>query len=174
MQDVHVPKELMHDPMGKEHPEKSRDPVRSPMQWDESANAGFSPAGVTPWLPIANDYQTCNVASEQHDSRSFLALTRALLDVRRSHAALTLGSYRSIEQENATCFVYLRQYADQYCLVALNFSAQQQVVTLPQWRQGRILLSTYLDREEYILLSAIHLRGNEGLLIALEASSLPV
>ena len=171
MQDIHVPKELMHDPMGKEHPDKSRDPVRSPMQWDESANAGFSPVGVTPWLPLANDYRTFNVASEQHDARSFLALTRALLDIRRAHAALTLGSYRSIEQENASCFVYLRQYAHQHCLVALNFSSQEQVVTLPQWGQGQILLSTHLDREENIPLAEIHLRGNEGLLIALEASS---
>ena len=174
MQDIHVPKELMHDPMGKEHPEKSRDPVRSPMQWDERANAGFSPAGVTTWLPIANDYRTFNVASEQHDAHSFLALTRALLDIRRVHAALTLGVYRSVEQENVTCFVYLRQYADQHCLVVLNFSAQEQVVILPQWGQGQILLSTHLDREERIALSEIHLRGNEGLLIALEASSLPV
>ena len=79
---------------------------------------------VRPWLPVANDYQTFNVAAEQHDPCSFLMLTRALLDVRRSHCALTLGSYQSVKQESATCFVYLRQYSDQRCLVALNFSAR--------------------------------------------------
>src|SRR5256714_1779026 len=173
MQDVPLPRELMHDPLGKNHPEQSRDPVRSPMQWDGSANAGFCPAGVGPWLPVANDYQTFNVAAEQHDPRSFLMLTRALLDIRRSHSALTLGSYQSVKQESATCFVYLRQYADQRCLVALNFSAHDQVVTLPEQGQGRVLLSTHLDCEGPIHLSEVHLRGNEGLLIEVEASSLP-
>jgi alpha-glucosidase len=162
----------MHDPQGMEDPELSRDPVRTPMQWDGSVNAGFCPAGVKSWLPIANDYQTYNVAAEQHDPRSFLMLTRTLLNVRRSHSALTLGSYQSVEQENATCYVYQRCYANQCCLVALNFSVHDQVVTLPGQGQGRILLSTHVDVEGPIPLAEVHLRGNEGLLIEVEASSL--
>jgi len=165
MQDIALPREVMQDPLAKEHPEYSRDPVRSPMQWDGSANAGFSPAGVKPWLPVANDYQTFNVAAEQQDPRSFLMLTRALLAVRRSHDALTLGSYQSVEQESATCFVYQRQHHDQRHLVLLNFSAQDQVVTLAGQGQGHIVLSTYMDRGGSLDLSAVHLRGNEGLLI---------
>ncbi len=175
MQDVPIPPELMHDPAGKDASAFSRDPERTPMQWDGSINAGFCPAGVTPWLPIASDYQTFNVAAEQHDPRSFLMLTRALLDIRRSHAALTLGSYRSIEQENPACFVYRRQLADQGYVVILNFSAEEQVVTLPGQGHGQIVLSTYMDRGEYGELlgdnerflqdSQVNLRGNEGLLI---------
>jgi alpha-glucosidase len=171
MQDVAIPEALRHDPLGKSYPERARDPVRTPMQWDGSANAGFCPAGVRPWLPIAGDYQTFNVAAEQHDPRSFLMLTRALLDLRRSHPALTLGSYQSVEQENASGFVYLRQYANQRCLVALNFSPHDQVVRLPQPGQGRVLLSTHMDRQELIPFSEVHLRGHEGLLIEMEASS---
>jgi len=173
MQDIALPREVMQDPLAKEHPEQSRDPVRSPMQWDGSPNAGFSPAGVKPWLPVANDYQTWNVAAEQQDPRSFLMLTRVLLAVRRSHEALTRGSYQSVEQQSATCFVYLRQHADQRCLVALNFSGQEQIVTLPGQSQGRVLLSTHLDREGVIPLSEMHLRGNEGLLLEVEVPSLP-
>ncbi len=165
MQDVRVPRELMHDPPAKERPEFSRDPARTPMQWDSSPNAGFCPPGVKPWLPVASDYQTYNVAAEQRDPRSFLTLTRALLDLRRSHSTLTIGSYQTVEQQNASCFVYQREHANRRCLVALNFSTQDQVVTLPEQDQGRILLSTYVDREERIPLSEIHLRGNEGLLL---------
>jgi alpha-glucosidase len=172
MQDVPLSRALIHDPLGKEHPEKSRDPVRSPMQWDDSPNAGFCSSEVKPWLPVASDYQTFNVAAEQHDPRSFLLLVRALLDIRRSHDALTLGSYQSVEQGNAACFVYLRQYANQHCLVALNFSTQDQVVTLPEQGQGRVLLSTHENRAELIPLAEIHLRANEGLLIEVEASFL--
>jgi alpha-glucosidase len=170
MQDVSLPKELMHDPAGKEHPEKSRDPVRSPMQWDGSANAGFCAPEVTPWLPVAVDYQVYSVANEQRDPRSFLMFTRRLLELRRALLPLNLGSYQSVEQENDTCFVYLRQYANQRYLVALNFSTQDQVVMLPEQVQGRVLLSTHVDREELVPLSDVHLRGNEGLLIEVESS----
>ncbi len=173
MQDVPLPRELMHDPVGKDHPEKSRDPVRSPMQWDDSANAGFCAPEVTPWLPVADDYQIYNVAHEQLDPHSFLMFTRRLLELRRALPALTLGSYQSVEQENVTCFVYLRQYANQRYLVALNFSTQDQVVMLPEQVQGRVLLSTHGDCEELIPLSDVHLRGNEGLLIEVKVSSLP-
>jgi alpha-glucosidase len=168
MQDVPLPPELMHDPAGKDNPAYSRDPERTPMQWDGGVNAGFCPAGVKPWLPIASDYQTFNAAAEQHDPRSFLMLTRALLDVRRSRPALTRGSYRSVEQEHSACFAYLRQYHDQHYLVILNFSAQDQVVTLTG--QGHIILSTYMDREGSLDLSELHLRGNEGLLMEVEGS----
>lgn len=174
MQDVPLPRALMHDPLGKEHPEKSRDPVRSPMQWDDSPNAGFCSSEVRPWLPVASDYQTFNVAAEQHDPHSFLLLVRTLLNIRRSHDALTLGSYQSVEQENATCFVYLRQYANQSCLVALNFSPQEQIVTLPEQGQGQVLLSTHESREGLIPLAELHLRGNEGLLIEVETSFMPM
>ena len=169
MQNGAVAPELMHDPQGKDNPEHSRDPQRTPMQWDSSHNAGFCPPSVKPWLPVAADYQTSNVAVEQGDPRSFLTLVQTLLTLRRARPALTVGSQQSLDQPNPTCFVYQRQHADQRCLVALNFSAQDQVVTLPGQGQGRVLLSTYLDREGVIPLSEVHLRGNEGLLIEIEA-----
>ena len=165
MQDVQVPKELVHDPRGKEQPQYGRDPIRSPMQWNSSANAGFCPGGVRPWLPVSNDYQTFNVEVEQQNPRSFLVLIRTLLELRRSHPALTIGSYQTVEQENASCFVYLRQHEGQRYLIALNFSAQDQSVTLPEQSHGRVLLSTHMDSEGTISLSEIHLRGNEGILV---------
>jgi alpha-glucosidase len=173
MQDVAIPLEMIHDPQGKENPQHSRDPQRSPMQWDTSPNAGFCAPNVKPWLPVAGDYQTYNVAVEQGDPRSFLNLVHTLVTLRRALPALTVGSQRSIDQPNPACFVYLRQHSDQRYLVALNFSAQEQVVTLPNQGQGRLLLSTYLDREGPIPLSEVHLRGNEGLLIEVEAASIP-
>ena len=84
-----------------------------------------------------------------------------------SDSALTTDGMR-MAIENDACFVYLRQYDNQCCLVALNFSTQDQVLTLPEQSQGRILLSTHVDREELIPLSEISLRANEGLLIEVE------
>lgn len=169
MQDVAIPPELIYDPQGRDHPEYSRDPARTPMQWDSSPNAGFCLPGVRPWLPVADDFQTYNVAVEQQEPHSFLAFVHALLMLRRTMPALTLGSQQSIDQPNSACFVYLRQHSDQSCLVALNFSTQDQTLSLTG--QGRILLSTQLDREGHISFSQMRLRGNEGLLIEIEVPS---
>jgi alpha-glucosidase len=165
MQDVAVPPELMHDPPGKNNPAYSRDPERTPMQWESSPNAGFCPPGVGPWLPVASDYQTYNVAVEQQDAKSFLTLVRTLLAIRRSSPVLTVGAQRSLDQPNPACFIYLRQYDTIRYLIALNFSPDEQVVTFSEQGRGRILLSTSLDREGPVALGEIHLRGNEGLLI---------
>jgi alpha-glucosidase len=105
------------------------------------------------------------VAEEKQDPRSFLMLTRRLLELRRAIPALTLGSYQSIEQENDNCFVYLRQHDDQRYMVALNFSDQEQVVTVTGHIEGNIVISTFMDREGFIDLSKVHLRSNEGILI---------
>jgi len=165
MVNVPIPRELIHDPPGQEHPEYSRDPERTPMQWDGSANAGFCAPEVNPWLPVADDYQIYNVAHEQRDPRSMLMFTRRLLELRRALPALTIGSYQSVEQENVNCFIYLRQHDDQHYLVVLNFSTQEQVVTLPGYTQGQIAISTSMDRAGFVDLSEVHLRSNEGILI---------
>lgn len=169
MQDVAIAPELMCDPQGKDNPEHSRDPQRTPMQWDASPNAGFCSPSVKPWLPVAPDARTCNVAVEQGDPHSMLILIRTLLLLRRARSALSVGEQRTLDQSNPTCLVYQRQYQDQRCLVVLNFSAEEQMVRLPDLGQGRLLLSTHLDREGLLSLSEARLRGNEGLLIEMQA-----
>ena len=168
MQNGVVPPELMYDPQGKDNPLHSRDPVRTPMQWDDSPNAGFSPFGVRPWLPVSGDFHSRNVVAEQQDARSMLLLTHALLELRRATPALTIGSYRSLEQGNASCFVYQREQDGQRYLIALNFSAQAQPVALPDQGTGASVLSTYMDRQGPLDLAALQLRSNEGLIIKID------
>ncbi len=165
MQNVRIPHEMLQDPKTKEGPEHSRDYERTPMQWNASANAGFAAPHVQPWLPVANDYDTYNVETEQHDPRSTLMLVHALLERRRASPALTIGSYQPLDQENDACFVYLRQHNEQRYIVALNVSAQDQLVKLPGPGHGSIILSTQMDREGPLDLPEFHLRGNEGCLI---------
>jgi alpha-glucosidase len=137
------------------------------MQWDRSPNAGFCPSGIEPWLPLPADYQQINVTVERDDPHSLLTLTRRLIELRRSTPALSIGSYRAIEGIPDGCFVYLRQLGSQHYLIALNFSDQEQTVKLPALGNGRIVLSTYLDREEPIDLALLRLRSNEGNVIEL-------
>ena len=162
MEDVTIPPQLAHDPQGKRQDGYGRDPARTPMQWDEGPNAGFCPANVTPWLPLAGDYQEFNVAVEREDAHSQLTLTRALLTLRRTKTALSTGSYRAVDSGSESCFAYLREDGKQRMLIALNFSAEAQVVMLPQFSEGRMLISTALDREEQVKLDSFTLRGYEG------------
>ena len=102
MEDVDIPPEFVQDPFEKNVPGLGlgRDPERSPMQWDTSANAGFSPAAAPPWLPVADDFSAVNVESELADPSSTLNFVRRLLQLRRSTPALHSGTYSSIDTED--------------------------------------------------------------------------
>ncbi|MGZ6387970.1 MAG: alpha-amylase family glycosyl hydrolase [Ktedonobacterales bacterium] len=172
MHDVTIPPEREQDPFGKRVPGLGlgRDPQRTPMQWDGSVNAGFCSPDVEPWLPFAEDAQVVNVAAQEQDAHSLLALTRRLLQVRHGEPALLSGDYQPVEGTPDTCFAYLRTRGDRRLLVALNFSHEEQTVRLPELGSGSIVVSTTLDREGEVDLAALRLGGDEGCLIELALS----
>lgn len=169
MHDGDISPQRVQDPLEKNVPGigLGRDPERTPMQWDDGPNAGFCPPNVEPWLPIPADSRQINVAVEREDPHSMLTLTHALLELRRTTPALNSGSYRPVEGGPDDGFVYLRQAGRQRRLIALNFSSGEQSVKLAELGVGQLVISTYLDREEAIDLTALRLRGDEGCLIAL-------
>lgn len=75
----------------------NRDEMRTPMQWDASANAGFTPDGVRPWLPVNPDYPRVNVAAQNARPDSLLNLYRRLFAIRREHESLRHGSLAMLE-----------------------------------------------------------------------------
>ena len=160
MQDVPIPPEAVQDPVEWRLPGlgRGRDPERTPMQWDDSPNAGFSQ--VRPWLPLAADYQSVNVAAQKSDTRSMLSLYRRLIELRRASPALSVGSYRQLYVDDTT-LVFERDAGDQRRVVALNLSADERalpdaVASLP------VILSTHLDRAAE---PATVLRPHEGVLL---------
>ena len=124
-----VRKEDVKDPIGIAGwpAEKGRDGERTPMQWNDSPNAGFSRA--TPWLPVPASYKTHNVASELADPASVLQFYRHLLTLRHREPALLYGDYVALNQENPDVLSYLRRYKDGAVLVVLNMSATAQQVS---------------------------------------------
>lgn len=171
MLDVPIPDDQLQDPFGINVPGQTRDPERTPMQWDASPNAGFSAADVKTWLPVASDYQTVNVATQQQDETSMLALYQQMLSLRRSLSALNQGLYYPINDTPEGILAYSRQYNDQRLLVVLNFTADAREVALKGYAQGHVILSTLLDRDEDTPLSPLKLRPYEGVIIEIPAGT---
>jgi oligo-1,6-glucosidase/alpha-glucosidase len=157
---VSIPPDRVQDPREIRQPGigLGRDPSRTPMPWDASPNAGFSSA--EPWLPLNPDWETRNVAAQEADPGSMLNLTRALLRLRRSEPALSVGDYRHVACEG-TLLAYERSAGDSRLLVALNL--RQEPVPLPEAAQGgeRLLSTLPGEGKESVL------RGDEGVVVRL-------
>ena len=111
----------------------SRDRCRTPMQWSAAANAGFSPEGVTTWLPVnPNHADGINVVEQQEDSESLLNFYKRLLRVRRQTPALIDGDYTPLHETSDNYFAFLRQSQEtgQTCLVVLNLSEKSDTLKL--------------------------------------------
>jgi alpha-glucosidase len=123
-------KEDVKDPIGRTGwpKEKGRDGERTPMQWDDSQNAGFTKG--TPWLPVPPTYKTHNVAEESKDPNSVLEFYKKVLKLRHTNSALLDGSYAAVNQSDANVLSYVRVYKDQGVVVALNMSDAPQKVKL--------------------------------------------
>jgi len=138
------------DPVGKRFWPffKGRDGCRSPMQWDDSPQAGFMPSDSqrTPWLPVHTNHTWRNVMTQRGDPGSLFNFYRRLIALRRSSPALTQGMFLSIAHGSGALLAYLRQTRDQTILVALNFSHRPQ----------RLVLGNSLARVEWQLLLSSH------------------
>ena len=131
-----VRKEDVKDPVGKVGwPEdKGRDGERTPMQWSNGPNGGFTRG--TPWLPVPPSAATHNVGRESKDSNSILEFYRHLLALRHQKAALLDGDYIPLNQDDPHVLSYLRRYKDEAVLVVLNMSENPQKVSFDLGAQG--------------------------------------
>ncbi|MDX5630250.1 MULTISPECIES: alpha-glucosidase [unclassified Brenneria] len=98
----------------------SRDNARTPMQWSEEVNSGFSEG--TPWLAVNPNYRQINAASQIDQSDSVYNYHRELIALRRQAPALIYGEYRDLDPQHNQLFAYTRTLEDQQYLVAINFS----------------------------------------------------
>lgn len=156
LEDVPIPADRVQDPRELRQPGigLGRDPVRTPMAWDASPNAGFT--SDEPWLPLHPDWLERNVAALQTNSSSLWQLTRRLLALRRAWRALALGDIRLLAG-NERVLAYERSHGDERLLILLNLTSKN--VTF-DWR-GTPLLSTLDGEPEPGMLFA-----DEGLVIA--------
>jgi alpha-glucosidase len=159
-----IPPEKIQDPQGRNlGAERTRDVSRTPMQWDDSPQAGFS--SVEAWLPVSADYAVRNVAHQFRQPGSMLNLYRSLLHYRSNSPALLQGSYRPLQVDNPDCFVFVRELGAEKLIIALNFSAQTQVVQIGEDIVAKIMLSTGLNQNEIVRLAHLSLQPFEGVVL---------
>jgi len=119
---------------------QGRDPERSPMPWDNSANFGFTPAS-NPWLPFADPTGQLTVERESADPASILTLYRQLLTLRQDHPALHSGAILNVESSNGV-LAYDRLAENQRIRIFLNLTNDSRPIPQPT---GLLLLSSCLD-----------------------------
>ena len=111
--------------------DKGRDGERTPMQWSDAANAGFTSASVTPWLPVPPTYATVNVKTEETDPNSLLAWYEKLIRMKKTNPALTQGDNVMLDNTNTKVLSWMRQTTGAPgVVVSLNFTADPQTVNL--------------------------------------------
>jgi len=162
MPDAQIAPEQVRDPAEKNQPGtgQGRDPERSPMLWLNLENAGFTSSGVATWLPLVWNWPSYTVETENADAGTMLKLYRRLLRLRREHRALYAGSITDVSAEEGV-LRYVRIEGTQRIQVLLNMTAEERTVeVLP----GRILLSSMLDREDWVE-GMVRLRRDEGMVL---------
>jgi maltose alpha-D-glucosyltransferase/alpha-amylase len=120
-----------------------RDGIRTPMQWDGGANAGFAPASVTRLVtPLIDDpaysYRSVNVDSEEANTDSLLRRLRRLIAARRRHRAFGRGTIEFLPSGNTRVLAFLREHAGDTILVVANLasSPQASAITMPRRLAG--------------------------------------
>ena len=152
---VPIPPNRIRDPQHFRQPELDigRDRSRTPMPWDGSPRAGFSTA--EPWLPLNPDWPTRNVAAQDTQPDSMLALTRALLAIRGEEAPLSIGTMRLLDTPTGT-LAFEREDDGRIITVLLNLTSEAVVVP---W-DGTPIISTLEGPPQ-----PGFLRSNEGLIL---------
>jgi len=108
----------------------SRDNARTPMQWDDTASAGFTSAPKA-WLAVNPNFPAINAKQEMNDPASVYNYYRQMIELRKKTPALVYGDYQDLDPANANIFAYTRSISKTAYLVVLNFSGQAATYVLP-------------------------------------------
>ncbi len=125
---------------------KGRDNARTPMQWDDTENAGFTTG--TPWLTVNENYHEINAKQALADTNSVFYTYQKLIKLRKNCPLIVWGSFELIEDTATDVFAYYRHYREQSWLIVCNFSDQEQIFSLDKFAVETIITNTEKDYTE--------------------------
>lgn len=123
---------------------KGRDNARTPMQWDDSAYAGFSTAN--PWIMVNPNYTKINAKDQVNCEDSVFKYYQKLIKLRHESELIVYGTYDLILDDDKDIYAYIRTLGDEKLIVYCNFSENTREVELPEeFTNGKVLISNYID-----------------------------
>lgn len=129
---------------------KGRDNARTPMQWDDTENAGFTTG--TPWIKVNPNYKTINAKSQTSDENSIFTYYKNLIAFRKEYPVFVDGDFEMLLEENEHLFAYKRTTEDAKLYVFCNFYGETETCDmLEEMKDKKLLISNYAERENNIL-----------------------
>lgn len=147
---------------------KSRDNARTPMQWDETDEAGFT-TGV-PWMPVNPNYKRINAAAQIGDEDSVYNYYRKLISLRKEYPIIVNGDFELVGEDDTAVFAYLRHWKDQILWVACNFTDRMQKIVSPssnhtEYRKWDVICTNYSPSGDAFEKGQIELRPYEAVAV---------
>ncbi|RXI99969.1 alpha-glucosidase [Anaerobacillus alkaliphilus] len=127
---------------------KGRDNARTPVQWDDSENAGFTTG--TPWIEVNPNYKEINAKAVQEDKNSIFYYYQQLIQLRKQHEIIVYGEYDLLLEHDPDIFAYVRTLGDKKLVVVCNFYAQEPTFELPNnlsFSASELIISNYPEVE---------------------------
>ncbi|WP_242273437.1 alpha,alpha-phosphotrehalase [Bacillus cereus group sp. BfR-BA-01310] len=133
--------------------QKSRDNSRTPMQWNEEVNSGFTTN--TPWIPVAENYKEINVENALNDKESVFYHYKKLIELRKTYDVITEGKYDVLDKNHPKIWAYTRTVNNELLLVINNFYGEEITYSAPvnvqlDGMKQEVLLSNYGDSSKEI------------------------
>ena len=157
VEEINIYKDLVTDAKVYTHEEmmnvisaKGRDNARTPMQWDDSENGGFTTG--KPWLKVNPNYKKINAAAEVDDPDSVFNYYKKLIGLRKENDIIVDGTYELLEAEDENLFIYTRSLDGRKLLIVCNFTDKTLDVpkSIEAMTGGDILISNYKEKASSI------------------------
>ena len=146
---------------------RGRDNSRTPMQWDDSKNGGFSSNDET-WIKVNPNYKDINIKECEQDPESILNYYRKMINIRKNSETLIYGDYEIVVTSNPNIYAYKRYYKNEVLFVILNFSSKTNIFEYKfNIEKSKIIISNY-DKPPKIESSNLHLYPYHALIFKIK------